>query len=67
MARSNKISLIDQVSNDYDAVVVAVNHREFYELDMDYFRSILSKEGPILIDIKAIYQRPEGDLLYWRL
>ncbi|MEL6635825.1 MAG: nucleotide sugar dehydrogenase [Bacteroidota bacterium] len=67
VARSYKFSLIDQVSNDYDAVVVAVNHREFYELDMDYFRSILSKEGPILIDIKAIYQRPEGDLLYWRL
>ncbi len=67
VARSYKFSLIDQVSNNYDAVVVAVNHREFYELDMDYFRSILSKEQPIIIDIKAIYPRPEEDILYWRL
>ncbi len=63
------LTLMDAPSNDYDAVVVAVNHEPYKRLDLNYFKSIM-KENPILMDLKAIYDpgivRQNG-LLYWRL
>ncbi len=44
--------LIDKPRNDYDAVVVAVNHDEYLNLDESYFKGLLS-EGGILVDIKG--------------
>lgn len=68
VAREYKLVLMDKESDDYDAVVVAVNHNEFLELDMDHYRSIMN-DSPILMDLKAIYHRPkqEKELTYWRL
>lgn len=67
VAREYNLTLIDQISNDYDAVVVAVNHSEYQKLNIDYFKSIM-QEKPILMDIKGLYGRPEDNgLLYWRL
>lgn len=63
------LTLMDQPSNDYDAVVVAVNHQEYLNLDFDYFKSIM-KDQPILLDLKAMYspaQVKENGLAYWRL
>lgn len=63
------LTLMDAPSNDYDAVVVAVNHDEYKELTLDYFKSIMNKK-PVLMDLKAMYDpgtvRQNG-LLYWRL
>lgn len=63
------LTLMDAPSNDYDAVVVAVNHDVYKQLNLDYFKSIM-KENPILMDLKALYDpgavRQNG-LLYWRL
>lgn len=56
------------ISKDYNAVVLAVNHREYKELNMDYFKSIMT-ENPILFDIKGTFDIPnesEG-IDYWRL
>lgn len=61
-----QLKLIDQVDNDYDAVIVAVNHREYQAYDEKYFRSI-TKEKPILMDIKGIYPSNYSELTYWRL
>jgi len=66
---SNKynLTLSDKPSTAYDAVLVAVNHNEYRELTIDYFKSIMTSD-PILMDLKGIYQRPaENGLLYWRL
>lgn len=68
VAHEYGLTLIDQPSVDYDAVIVAVSHKEYLEKGFDYYKSIM-KEDPILMDIKGIYERPKHDngLLYWRL
>ncbi len=66
VAREYKLSLIDKLSDDYDAVVVAVNHKEYEGLKEEYFKSIM-KEHPILLDIKAMYEPSDNGMLYWRL
>ncbi|MFK7947692.1 MAG: nucleotide sugar dehydrogenase [Saprospiraceae bacterium] len=61
-----KVELKDEISNDYDAVVVAVAHQEYRTLSMDYFRSIMTNH-PVLMDLKAMYEQPKNDITYWRL
>jgi len=60
------IELSDMIANDYDAVVVAVAHQRYRNLTMDYFKSIMQK-NPILMDLKAIYEKPMSGITYWRL
>jgi len=51
----------------YDAVIVAVKHREFLSLDLGFFREI-SVSRPIVVDVKGIYPRGEfREALLWRL
>jgi UDP-N-acetyl-D-galactosamine dehydrogenase len=60
-------SLVEKPGNDYDAVIVAVNHRDYLNLDEKYFESITS-ENPVVMDIKGIYRNKFSDgLLYWSL
>ncbi len=66
VAHEYKLTLIDKISSGYDAVIVAVNHKEYATLDMDYFQSIATKPF-ILMDLKGIYERPSDDIIYWRL
>jgi len=58
--------LVENIRNDYDAIVVAVNHKEYVELDEAYFKSITS-ENPVLVDIKGIYRGKINELTYWSL
>jgi len=58
--------LKDKIGKGYDAVIVAVNHKEYLKLDENYFKSILSKGG-ILADVKGIYRNKIKDLIYWSL
>lgn len=58
--------LIEEPGNDYDAVIVAVNHKEYVDLSEDYFKSIMKKD-PVLIDIKGIYRGKIKDMIYWSL
>jgi UDP-N-acetyl-D-galactosamine dehydrogenase len=65
--RSYGFKLVPEPGNDYDAVVVAVNHREFTDLTPGYFRDIMNG-APILFDIKSIYDHAGmEDIEYWRL
>lgn len=67
VAHEYKLTLIDNISNDYDAVIVAVNHDEYKGKDQQFFRSIM-REQPILMDLKAIYNfATSDDFTYWRL
>lgn len=67
LAHEYNLTLIDRISDDYDAVIVAVNHEEYLKLDYDYFKTIM-KENPILLDLKGIYNRKKANgMLYWRL
>ncbi len=58
--------LVKELSNDYDAVVVAVNHKDYSNFDEDYFKLITS-ENPIIVDIKGIYRGKINNLTYWSL
>lgn len=58
--------LVDEIGNDYDAVIVAVNHSKYLDLDESYFKSIMSPQG-ILVDVKGIYRGKIKDLTYWGL
>ena len=68
VAHAYQFTLQDSLSTGYDAVIVAVAHQEFQQLDPEYFKSIM-KEHPILLDIKGMYNRSEMEkkLTYWRL
>jgi UDP-N-acetyl-D-galactosamine dehydrogenase len=67
VAHEYKLTLLDNISNDYDAVIVAVNHEEYKERDLSYFKSIM-KEQPILMDLKGMYGfTSSGDFTIWRL
>ncbi|MCY7327511.1 MAG: nucleotide sugar dehydrogenase, partial [Saprospiraceae bacterium] len=66
VAHEYKLTLVDKISNNYDAVVVAVAHEEYRVYDMAFFKSIMSKR-PILMDLKALYQRTDSAMEYWRL
>lgn len=60
------IHLIDNIGNDYDAVIVAVNHKKYLNLDEDYFKKITNGNG-ILMDIKGVFRGKIKDLEYWSL
>lgn len=68
VAHEYKLTLVDNISDDYDAVIVAVNHNDYKALTMDYFKSILN-ESSILVDLKGLYEKPlhENGMVYWRL
>lgn len=59
-------SLEKNPGNQYDAVIVAVNHMEYKALDERYFSGILNKDG-ILVDIKGMYRGKITTIPYWSL
>ena len=59
-------NLVDKINAPYDAVVVAVNHKEYLKLDENYFKSILTEKG-VLVDIKGIFKNSISDIEYWTL
>jgi UDP-N-acetyl-D-galactosamine dehydrogenase len=66
VAHEYNLSMVEQISDDYDAVLVAVSHKEYKELDEAYFKNIMGTD-PILFDLKGIYQPSETGMSYWRL
>jgi len=58
--------LTSELSNDYDAVIVTVPHREYKDLDDKYFASI-TKEHAMLADLKGIYRGRISSRRYWSL
>lgn len=68
VAHEYGLSLLDKPSGEYDAVIIAVGHKAYKTLDFDYFKSLM-RENPILVDLKGLYHRPNGEngMVYWRL
>ncbi|MBC7413304.1 MAG: nucleotide sugar dehydrogenase [Bacteroidia bacterium] len=50
----------------YEAVIVAVNHKEYKTLDEAYFVNLLSENG-VLVDLKGMYRDSIKKLTYWSL
>ncbi|WP_294142878.1 nucleotide sugar dehydrogenase [uncultured Sanguibacteroides sp.] len=58
--------LVEKPRDNYDAVVVAVSHKEYEMLDEAYFKS-LTYDNALLVDIKGILRERIHSLKYWSL
>lgn len=58
--------LIDEPKGKYEAVVVAVNHKEYATLPESYFQNLLTEKGEF-VDIKGIYKGLFENISYWSL
>ena len=58
--------LITDINKKYNAVIVAVNHQEYINLDETYFKSIMTDNG-VFVDVKGIYRGKIKNLTYWSL
>lgn len=54
------------VESKYDAVVVAVSHKEFANLSEEFFMSITNTNA-VLVDVKGSYRGKIKNLKYWSL
>lgn len=60
------IELTPQAGNDYDAIVVAVNHKEYTSLTEVDFKKMTKPEA-LIVDLKGILRGKIRDLKYWSL
>lgn len=71
-AKSNEIQheygfpLVDKPGNNYDAIIVAVSHKEFLNYDENHFASLCAPNG-LVVDVKGIFRNKIGKLAYWSL
>jgi len=61
------VPLISNSSNDYDAIIVAVNHKEYMGLNEIYFKGLLKDGKGIFVDVKGIYKDQIKEIEYWSL
>ena len=56
--------------DDLDAIIFAVSHNEFREVELDNMKSKYRRGKPVLIDVKGIFGADEvknSGYIYWRL
>ncbi len=58
--------LVDKVANDYDAVIIPVPHKQYMDLDENYYASI-TKPHAMVADLKGIYRNKITNRTYWSL
>ena len=61
------VGLIDKPSNDYDAIIVAVNHQEYKSYNEEDFKNLLKDKKGLFIDVKGIFKGKIKELEYWSL
>lgn len=60
------IDMISKPGKNYDAVIVAVAHKENRALTEKYFKSIANKNA-VIVDVKGLYRNKIKSLNYWSL
>lgn len=60
------IDLKDKPSGKYDAIILAVSHDEYINLDESFFTPLLNKDG-IIVDIKGVLRGRIKKHKYWSL
>lgn len=53
--------------NAYDAVVVAVNHKDYLDYTEEDFQKLMNDGNGVLIDVKGTYRGRINNLVYWSL
>lgn len=59
-------TLRETPSENYDAVIVAVNHKEYAGLPETFFEKLCGEKG-LVVDVKGIYKGKINRLGYWSL
>ncbi len=65
VAHEYKISMTETLSNDYDAIILAVPHRPYRDMSIENIRQMMG-EKPVFFDLKGLFE-PTKDMVYWRL
>ena len=67
VAHEYDLNTISTLPSDlFDAIVLGVSHKEYLNLDEQYYKSILS-EGGVVVDVKGILRGKIKELNYWSL
>jgi UDP-N-acetyl-D-galactosamine dehydrogenase len=61
------VNIKSEPKGPYDAIVVAVNHKEFKDYNEAWFQSLMKPGKGVLIDIKGLYRGQINNLVYWSL
>jgi UDP-N-acetyl-D-galactosamine dehydrogenase len=61
------VGLIDKPSGDYDAIIVAVNHKEYKNMTEHQFKGLLKDGKGVFVDVKGIFKGKITELEYWSL
>jgi UDP-N-acetyl-D-galactosamine dehydrogenase len=61
------VALATDIRKDYDAIILAVNHREYCQFDEHYFKGMMKDGKGVFVDVKGIYRGKINDLTYWSL
>ncbi len=67
MVHEYGIGLNEKPENDYDAIIVAVNHKEYKNYSENDFKKLLKDGKGVFIDVKGIYKGAINELEYWSL
>lgn len=61
------VGLSSKAANDYDAIIVAVNHKEYSKMTEGDFKSLLKNGKGVFVDVKGIFKGKIKELEYWSL
>ena len=67
MVHEYGIGLIEKTTNDHDAIIVAVNHKEYKSYTEQDFKNLLKDNKGLFVDVKGIFKGKINDLEYWSL
>ncbi|MDP4865385.1 MAG: nucleotide sugar dehydrogenase [Crocinitomicaceae bacterium] len=61
------IGLVEKAGSDYDAVIVAVNHKEYKNMNENDFKALMKDGKGVFVDVKGIFKGKIKELEYWSL
>jgi len=61
------VALATDTTNDYDAVIVAVNHEEYKKLVEQDFKKFMKDDSGVFVDVKGIFKGKIHTMEYWSL
>ncbi len=59
--------LVKKNGHKYDAIIVAVNHKEYTSLTEQDFKEMMPNSRGVIVDVKGIYKDRIKELVYWSL
>ncbi len=61
-------SLVENATpNTYEAIIIAVSHNEYLQMDESYLKSLMKDGKGVVVDIKGMYRSRIKELNYWSL